>query len=39
MKVLDTAYETLDLGTPAPGVVVVTLNPLRQSLLTKFFFT
>jgi hypothetical protein len=26
MKVLDTPYQTLDLRTPAPGVVVVTLN-------------
>jgi enoyl-CoA hydratase/carnithine racemase len=39
MKVLDTAYETLDLGAPAPGVVVVTLNrPDRYNAMTATMF-
>ena len=39
MKVLDTAYETLDLGAPAPGVVVVTLNrPGRYNAMTATMF-
>ena len=39
MKVLDTAYETLDLGAPAPGVVVVTLNrPDRYNAMTDTMF-
>jgi enoyl-CoA hydratase/carnithine racemase len=39
MKVLDTAYETLDLGAPAPGVVVVALNrPERYNAMTATMF-
>jgi enoyl-CoA hydratase/carnithine racemase len=39
MKALDTAYQTLDLGAPAPGVVVVTLNrPERYNAMTATMF-
>jgi enoyl-CoA hydratase/carnithine racemase len=39
MKALDTPYQTLDLGAPAPGVVVVTLNrPDRYNAMTAMMF-
>jgi enoyl-CoA hydratase/carnithine racemase len=39
MKVLDTPYQTLDLGGPAPGIVVVTLNrPDRYNAMTATMF-
>jgi enoyl-CoA hydratase/carnithine racemase len=39
MKALETAYETLDLGAPAPEVVVVTLNrPERYNAMTATMF-
>jgi Enoyl-CoA hydratase/isomerase len=39
MKELDTPYQTLDLGAPAPGVAVVTLNrPDRYNAMTATMF-